>query len=247
MKVTEIGKILRTLKLDGMAKALEDQTKKPDFEQFSFEKRLAMLLESEITQRDNRRLIRLLRIAKLRDASSLEDIDYTQQRGMKKNLISSLSTCDWIRASQNLCVTGPTGTGKTFLACALGLQACRAGISVRYLRLPRLFETMRIARGDGSFIRYLNLLAKTDLLILDDWGLQKPGGEERNNLLELLEDRYAKRSTLVTSQIPVKNWHDFLGEPTLADAILDRLIHNAHKIELAGESMRKKKKVVDRD
>jgi DNA replication protein DnaC len=236
---------LRRLRLSGMATAYEQQLSQPNTNDLSFEERFSMLVDCESTARENRKLARNTRLAKFRIQACLEDIDYRVHRGLQKSQVASLASGEWIQKHQNLCVTGPTGTGKTFLACALGLQACRLGLSVRYFRLPRLFETMRVAHGEGSFPRMMTSLAKADLLVLDDWGLQKPAASERSDLLELLEDRYGNRATLVTSQMPVKNWYDYLGDPTLADAILDRLIHNAHKIQLAGESMRKKNPNLD--
>jgi DNA replication protein DnaC len=236
---------LRSLKLFGFADGFEQQLSDSSASGLSFEERLGLLVDHEVTARENRRLSRLLRQAKFRDSACIEDIDYRHHRGLQKSQMASLVSCDWITKHLNLCITGPTGTGKTYLACALGNQACRQGLSARYLRLPRFHEALRIAHGDGSFIRLMTQLAKTDLLILDDWGLQKPANTERNDLLELLEDRYNKRATLVTSQLPVKNWHGYLGDATMADAILDRLVHNSHKIQLSGESMRKKNQVID--
>ena len=236
---------LRDFKLFGMAEALEQQLGDVQLQSLSFEERMGLLIDRESTSRENRRLTRLLRLAKLREQACFEDIDYRHPRGLQKSQFAPLAACNWVRKAQNICLSGPTGSGKTFLACALGHAACRQGLSVRYWRLPRLFETVRIAHGDGSYARLLTSMAKTDLLILDDWGLQKPATQERHDLLEVLEDRYGKRATLVTSQLPVKNWHAYLGEPTVADAILDRLVHNAHKVQLEGDSMRKKSRVID--
>ena len=236
---------LRRLKLQGMAEAYEQQLAQPSANDLSFDERFSMLVGFESTARENRKLSRSTRLAKFRVQACLEDIDYHAHRGLQKAQVASLGSCEWILKHQNLCLTGPTGTGKTFLACALGLQACRQSLAVRYFRLPRLFEALRVAHGDGSYPRLMTSLAKADLLILDDWGLQKPAANERTDLLELLEDRYGNRATCVTSQLPVKNWYDHLGDPTLADAILDRLIHNAHKIQLAGDSMRKKNQNLD--
>ena len=236
---------LRRLKLSGMATAYEQQLAQPSTGDLSFEERFGLLVDSESTARENRRLKRHLLLAKFRLQACLEDLDYRSHRGLQKSQMATLASCDWIGKHQNLCITGPTGTGKTFLACALGTQACRQGLSVKYFRLPRLFEMLKIAHGDGSFPRLATHLAKADLLILDDWGLQKPAVQERTDLLELLEDRYGIWATCVTSQLPVKNWYEYLGDPTLADAILDRLVHNAHKIQLTGESMRKKNQILD--
>ena len=162
--------------------------------------------------------------------------------------MASLIALEWIRQSLNLCLTGPTGSGKTWLACAFGNEACRRGFSVRYLRLPRLFEMLRISHGDGSYTKLMNQLLKTDLLILDDWGIQKVSAAQRNDLMEVIEDRHGRRSTLIASQLPTDHWHEYIGEATIADAILDRLLHGAHRINLTGESMRKtKEKLTDRD
>ena len=175
----------------------------------------------------------------------IEDINYRHARGLDRSRMASLASCDWIRKQLNLCITGATGTGKTWLACAFGNQACRQGFSVRYLRVPRLFEMLRIAQGDGSYPRLMNQLAKTDLMVLDDWGLQKLSAPQRNDLMEIIEDRYGLRSTLIASQLPIEHWHDYVGDATLADAILDRLLHNAQRLLLDGESMRKTTDTID--
>ncbi len=236
---------LHTLKLTGMLKALEQQQRQPQTHDLSFEQRLALLVEREILYRENRRLERLLKAAKLRLQACIEDIDYRHARGLEKPRMAALAGCDWIRQSLNLCITGPTGCGKTWLACALGNQACRQGLSVRYLRLPNLFEQLRIAHGDGSYPRLMNQLLKMDLLILDDWGLPQITAAQRQDLMEVIEDRHGRRSTLITSQLPIEHWHDYIGEATLADAILDRLLHQAHRLNLCGESMRKTTHAVD--
>lgn len=236
---------LRTLRLTGMAEALTHQLAQPEIGQLSFEERLALLVDEELLYRDNRRLTRLLKAAKLRQSACAEEIDYRHPRGIDRSYLTSLTHGHWIERKQNLCITGPTGTGKTWLACALGNQACRQGRSVRYFRVPRLFEQLRIAHGDGSYARLMNQLANTDLLILDDWGIQKLTAPQRNDLMEVIEDRNGLSSTLIASQLPVENWHDFIGEATLADAILDRLLHNAHRLPLKGDSMRKKQRKLD--
>ena len=239
---------LHTLRLTGMLQAVEEQLEQPAVAELSFEERLAMLVDREILYRENRRLDRLLRAAKLRVGACVEDIDYRHPRGLEKPRMASLVTLDWVRQSLNLCLTGPTGCGKTWLACAFGNEACRRGFSVRYLRLPRLFEMLRIAHGDGSYSKLMNQLLKTDLLILDDWGIQKISAAQRNDLMEVIEDRHGRRSTLIASQLPIEHWHEYIGEATIADAVLDRLLHGAHRLNLSGDSMRKTKaKLTDRD
>jgi len=230
---------LRRLKLTGMCDALELQRAQPETHDLAFEERLALLVDREVLHRDNRRLDRLLKAAKLRVPACIEDIDYRHPRGLERSRMATLASCDWIRQSLNLCITGPTGCGKTWLACALGNQACRQGLSVRYLRVPRLFEQLRIAHGDGSYARLMSQLLKTELLILDDWGIQKVTGPQRQDLMEVIEDRHGRGSTLIASQLPTEHWHDYIGSATLADAILDRLLHGAHRLNLKGESLRK--------
>ena len=239
---------LTTLRLTGMLQALEEQIEQPALAELSFEERLGILVDREILYRENRRLGRLLSAAKLRVSACVEDIDYRHARGLDKPRMASLITLDWLRQSLNLCLTGPTGCGKTWLACALGNEACRRGFSVRYLRLPQLFEMLRIAHGDGSYPKLMNKLLKTDLLILDDWGIQKISAAQRNDLMEVIEDRHGRRSTLITSQLPIEHWHDYIGEATIADAVLDRLLHGAHRLNLTGDSMRRQQaELTERD
>lgn len=230
---------LQRLKLTGFAHAFEQQLQQPEFDSLSFEERLSLLVQSEMTWRDNHRLKRLLRLAKLKQQASVEQIDYQARRGLDRSLMASLITCDWIRSHHNLHLTGATGTGKSWLACAFGHQACRQGLSVRYERVNRLLEELRLARGDGSLPRKLASLARTELLILDDFGLKPLTATEKHDLMEVIEDRHGLRSTLITSQLPTSRWHEYLDQPTLADALLDRLLAHSHKIELKGESLRK--------
>ena len=232
---------LKTLRLVGMAHALEEQLQMTDIHELSFEDRLGLLVDREATEKENRRMHTRLRKAKLAQSACVEDLDLKARRGLDRTLAGKLIACDWIGEHVNLIVTGSTGTGKSYVACALGQKACREGYSVEYHRVPRLLPELHLAKGDGRYETILRRLAKTDLLILDDWGLYPMNDEARRDCLELLEDRCGKRSTVVTSQIPMAHWHDTIGDPTLADAILDRLIHNAYKIELKGESRRKQK------
>jgi DNA replication protein DnaC len=232
---------LRGLRLDGMVRALADQATSTSAGELAFDDRLAMLVQREIDWRDAKRLTRLLKAAKLKLASAcLEDIDWRASRGLDRNLVTALAGCDWLRHGHNVLITGATGVGKTWLACALAQQAARCGFTVLYVRAPRLLEELRVAHGDGSFGRRLAQLARIDLLAIDDFAIAPVTAPERNDLLELLDDRVGTRATLITSQLPVASWHDWLNDPTLADAILDRIVHAAHKIALKGESMRKK-------
>lgn len=230
---------LQRLRLTGMSEALQEQLQQPDSAQLSFEERLGLLLEREASARDSRRLRSRLKQARLRDQATLEDLDWRHHRGLDRSLMRHLATGQWLREHLNVLITGPTGIGKTWLGCALAQQACRQGFSARYLRLARLLPDLTLARADGRFPKLLAELAKTDLLVLDDWGLAPTTDAQRRDLLEILDDRYQARSTLVTSQLPLAHWHEALGDPTLADAILDRLVHRAYKLELQGESLRK--------
>lgn len=225
---------LRALKLTGMADAFKEQLSKP-LPDLDFESRLGILIEQEWILRENRRLKTRLKQAKLQQTACVEDIDYEQPCGLVKTKMLELSRGQWL----NLLITGPTGCGKSYITCALANRACLDGHTCRYYRLPRLWEELKIARANGTYSSWLSQLAKLDLLILDDWGLVTPDSERRQDLLEILDDRYQKKSTIVTSQLPTARWYEHLNDPTLADAILDRLLHNAVKLELDGPSMRK--------
>lgn len=234
---------LRALRLTGMAEAFAQQLEQPEVQRLSFDERLALLVDREQTYRNNRRLQRLLQAAHFRQQACVEEIDFQPKRGIDRSLIANLSSCDWIRQRHNLLITGATGTGKSWLACSFGQAACRQGLAVKYERTHRLLEQLRIARGDGSYHKQLAGLAKLDLLILDDFGLKPLQQTERHDLLEIIEDRHGVHSTLITSQLPVSAFYEYLNEPTIADALLDRLLHSAHRLELKGESMRRKTKV----
>jgi DNA replication protein DnaC len=231
---------LHQLRLTGMAQAYAQQLSLPDIESLSADERLGLLVDCELTARDSRRMTTRLRRAKLRHQGVMEDIDYRHPRGLDKSLLTKLATCQWVREHHNLLITGPTGIGKSWLACALAHQACRVGLNVLYVRLSRFLPDLVIAKADGRYPKLMASMAKTSLLVLDDFGSARLNEEPRRDLLDILDDRYGSRATLVTSQFPVEKWHELIGDPTLADAILDRLVHNAYKLHLTGESMRKR-------
>jgi DNA replication protein DnaC len=231
---------LRSLRLDAMAAAWRDQQRSADFASLGFDERFAMLVDAESLHRENRRLAKLLKDAKLRlGGACVEDIHYSARRELDKAVIRQLATCRWIAEHQNIAITGMTGTGKSYLACALGQLACRKGYRTLYRRASRLTDELALARADGSHVRLFGRLARVDVLIIDDWGHTALREQERHDLLEILDDRYDLRSTIMTSQLPIKEWHDHIGDPTHADAICDRLLHNAHRIVLKGPSKRK--------
>lgn len=232
---------LNSLRLTGMVDALKQQQDQPTVHaELGFIERLSLLVNNELTVRDQRKITRLLKQAKLRVNAHPNDLDYSGARGLNKDTVAQLLSFDWVHQHRNVLIEGPTGTGKTHLACVLGQAACERGISVRYLRSSRLLENLALAHADGSYGNLLNQLQKTQILIIDDWGLEILKRAQRTDLLEVLEDRHDRGSTIITSQLPTQHWHEVIGDPTLADAILDRLLHNAHKLILKGESMRKK-------
>jgi len=234
---------LRALGLSAMADALIEMQGNPEATDLPHADWLGLLVDREATSRDNRRLARRLQTAKLRQAAAVENVDFRSSRGLDRALFKALATSDWIREHQHLAITGPTGTGKSWLACALGHKACRDGFSVLYKRAPRLFADLAQARGEGRLARFMTAIERTQLVIIDDWGPEPLAAEQRRDLLEIVDDRYDRGSLLITSQVPVSSWHDIVGDPTLADAILDRVLHTAHRIELKGESLRRKTKL----
>jgi DNA replication protein DnaC len=231
---------LHQLGLAGMARAFAELQADARTTELSHAEWLALLLDRETTERRDRRLKARLRYARLRHHATIEDVDYRAPRGLDRTLFQKLIVSDWIDVPQNLIIEGPTGVGKSWLACALGHKACRDNRSVLYHRIPRLFPDLALARGDGRYPRLMRALGGVKLLILDDWGLEPLGPEQRRDLLEIVEDRYGRGATMITSQLPVDRWHDVIADPTLADAILDRLVHNAHRLKLTGDSLRRK-------
>jgi DNA replication protein DnaC len=234
---------LRELRLNALAQTWCEQRKDPKMTDLAFDERFGLLVDAEWIDRQNKRLARSLREAKLRLSDAcIEGIDYPPRRKLDKAVIRSLASCAWIQEHLNVVITGPTGVGKTYIACALAQQACRKGYRVLYRRVPRIFDEILLARADGTYPRWLAKVARFDVVVLDDWGLVPLADSERRDLLEIMEDRYGNRSTILTSQMPVEQWHDQVGDPTIADAFCDRLLHNAHRIELHGPSRRQEKK-----
>lgn len=236
---------LHQLRLTAVAAAWAEQQKNPDVNKLSFDERLGMLVDAEHLARENARIARCLRDAKLRMSTAcVEDIDYSPKRELDKSVVRQLANCRWVCEHQNILITGATGTGKTYVACALAQQACRKGNRVLYRRVPRLFEELTIAHADGSYPRLLARIAKVGVLVLDDWGLAPLNERERRDLLEIVDDRHGTGSTIITSQLDSKLWHDQLGDATIADAVCDRLLHNAHRLVLKGPSRRKEEAAV---
>ena len=236
---------LTAMKLPGMAKAFADQMQRPDMAALCFEERFGLIVDFQMTELESRRMQNRLRTAKLRLCASIEDLDLRQGRGLDRAMILSLAQNQWVRNHHNVLVTGPTGAGKSYLACALAQKACRDGHTVLYQRLPRLLQEIAVARLDGRYHKLMAPIGKCEVLVLDDLLISPMSREDQRELLEIVEERYDRKATIVTSQLPVKAWHDAMQDPTLADAILDRLVHNAYKLELKGESMRRKRSSLD--
>jgi len=229
---------LRDLKLFGMVQALEAQLQVPEAIDLVFEDRLGLLADAELTARNNKRLQTRLKGAKLRQSACVEDVDLKVPRGLDKSLWNNLVSLKWLLVQQNIAITGKTGSGKSFLACALGQKACREGYTCLYSRASRLFNDLAIAKATGTYAKLLDSISKKTLLVIDDFGLASLTDEQRRDLLEIMDDRYQKRSTVIVSQLPIGHWYETIGDPTIADAILDRFVHNSHKIELKGKSIR---------
>ncbi|HLF66981.1 MAG TPA: IS21-like element helper ATPase IstB [Gammaproteobacteria bacterium] len=234
---------LHALRLTGMADAFQEQLSNP-LTDLDFESRLGLLIEREYYLRENRRLKRRLSQAKFQQAACIEDVNFSHPRGLNKAAFLELVRGHWVQQHLNLLITGPTGCGKTYLACAIAHKACLTGFTSRYYRLPRLWNELKIAKAGGTYSQWLSQHSKIDLLILDDWGLAPPDDEQRRDLLEILDDRYQQRSTIITSQLPTTHWHEHLNDATIADAILDRLLHNSVRLELTGDSLRKKNNTI---
>lgn len=248
MLIEQTFQQLSSMRMHGLFHALQEQLEQTDnYHKLSFEERIGLLIDREYNERERKRLTRRLQQAKLREKACIEDIDYRHPRGLDKAVVQRLSSCQWISKHQNLLITGLTGVGKTYLCCAFADKACREGYTAMYKRLPRLLHELFLSRADGSYIKLLARISKVDLLIIDDWGIAPLEDQQRRDLLEVFEDRHNSRSTLLASQLPQNKWHQYIGDPTVADAILDRLVHNAHKLDLAGDSIRKKRSKLDKE
>lgn len=239
MKSEILIESLRALKLNGMASSLELQSVNPEIESMGFVERLGLLVDHETTHRSDKRLKSRLKIAKLKESDArIEEINYKKDRRLDKSVIMNLATCDWIHRRANICIVGKTGTGKTYMACAFAHRACLEGFTCRYYRLSNLLDELVISRADGSYQKFINLLNRTDLIILDDWGLKVLNDEQRQTMFELVDDRHKLKSIIMTSQLPVKDWYNQVGDPTIADAIMDRLVSASYRINIGGDSLR---------
>lgn len=247
MIINETKDKMKKLRLHGMLQSLETQESHPESLSMTFEERLGLLVDREDSERENRKMSNRLRQAKLKQQALAENIDYAENRGLDKAKFQSLLDCAWVSRSQNVIITGPTGAGKTYLACALAHKACRNGYSSIYYRVTKLLEELSISKVDGSYHRFLERIAKRDVLVLDDWGLFPLTEEHSRFLAEIVEDRYDLRSTIIASQLPIDNWYELISNATVGESILDRITHNSYKIKLKGESMRKKRKVLEID
>jgi len=246
MSIEQTISRLNEMKLTGMARSYAERRVRPDHKDLSFDDFFSLIVEDEALFRQNRRLSRLLKEAKFKFSSAgLEDIDYRQSRGLVKSRILNLQNTSWLTNHQNVLITGPTGIGKTYLACAFGVWACRNGYTALYSRWPRLLGDILASRGEGNYFKHLRKLSKTGVLVIDDFGINPLSDSDRKDFLEIIEDRHMAGSTVITSQLSVKNWHEFIGDPTIADAVMDRILHQSHKFELQGDSMRKIHKTID--
>lgn len=232
---------LRELRLEGLATGLQEQLGQAGVAAMSFEERLALLVDREVHWRNDKRQARLLKLARLKyPQAAIEDIDSRAGRGIQRSAVMSLALGEWVQSGHAVLITGPTGAGKSWLACALAQHACRRGFSAHYQRVPRLGEELRIRHANGTFGKWLDQIRKTDVLLLDDWGMAALDGQSRADLLEIIDDRASSRATIITSQLPIEHWHEWIGDPTMADAMLDRLMQNHHRFTITGESLRKK-------
>lgn len=247
MLTHQITSKLQSLRLGGMLKALEEQSAMPDIGQLSFDERFGLMIDREDIERRNKSFQNRIRKAQFKDNACVEDIDYSPSRGLKKSTILNFVASDWLVGHQNIIVTGPTGTGKTYVACAIAQAACRAGYTAKYVRIPRFLRSLEVARNDGSYDKLLHDIQRTDLILFDDFGQTKLQPDEARDLLEIMDDRHGLRSSIITSQLESAKWYELIPDPTIADALLDRIIHRAHQINIKGPSMRKIKSGLTRE